>query len=82
MTRETVEDFSVMAEAEAEEFVLGLLRERRALTTMEIEIAAAGEKRRCPDQTVLFLSKMRMKGMISGTVSRERRGWVWSLPTE
>ena len=82
MTRETVENLSVMAENEAEEFVIGLLQKRGALTTMEIEIAAAGEKRRCPDQTVLFLSKLRMKGKISGTVSKERRGWIWSIATD
>ena len=79
---ENAEDTTVMAEGAAEEFVVALLRERGPLTTMDIEIAAAGEKRRCPEQTVLFLSKMRMKGMIHGTVSIERRGWVWSLLDE
>lgn len=68
-----------MSEGEAEEFVVHLLQARGPLTTMEIETHASREGRRCPDQTVLFLSKMRMKGMISGEVSIERKGWVWSL---
>lgn len=69
----------MMGADEAEQFIIALLRERGPLTTMEIEVSAASEDRRCPDQTVLFLSKMKMKGMISGTVSTERRGWVWNL---
>jgi hypothetical protein len=68
-----------MSEGEAEEFVINLLRTLGPLTTMEIETSAAREGRRCPDQTVLFLSKMRMKGMVSGEVSVERKGWVWSI---
>lgn len=70
----------VMAPSEAEDYVLGLLRERGPMTTMEVEKAAASGGRRCPDQTVLFLTKMRSKGLVRGEVSQERRGWLWSLP--
>ncbi len=70
----------VMAQSEAEEYVLGLLRDKGPMTTMDIERAAASDGNRCPDQTVLFLTKMKSKGMIKGEVSQERMGWLWSLP--
>lgn len=70
----------VMAAPAAEDFVLQLLRSRGPLTTMQIEVAARKEKKRCPDQTVLFLTKMKKKGLIKGDVSIERRGWVWWIP--
>jgi hypothetical protein len=70
----------VMAASEAEDYVIGLLRERGPMTTMEIEREAAAGGRRCPDQTVLFLTKMKSRGLLRGEVSQERRGWLWSLP--
>lgn len=72
---------SMMREKDAEEYVLKLLKERGSLTTREVELAASTDRRRCPDQTVLFLSKMRSRGLIVGEVSMEKRGWVWSLPS-
>ena len=71
---------SAMTDSEAEAFVLGLLRDRGILSTMEIEVMAREHNKRCPDQTVLFLSKMKLKGLIEGRVSTEQKGWVWSLP--
>lgn len=71
---------SVMKEPEAEAFVVELLRKRGPLTTMEIEGLARSERRSCPDQTALFLAKMRRKGLIAGEASMERRGWLWRLP--
>lgn len=69
----------LMNDAEAEEFVIRLLQTHGPMTTMDIETSAAREERRCPDQTVLFLTKMKLKGLLTGEVSIERRGWVWSL---
>ena len=67
----------VMQEVEAEAFVIALLKERGPLSTMEIEKLARKEHKRCPDQTVIFLTKMKKKGMIRGEASLEKRGWVW-----
>ena len=67
-----------MSEADAERYILELLRSRDAMTTKEIEEEALDTGIRCPDQTVLFLSKLRVRGLIPGVVSKERRGWVWS----
>lgn len=66
-----------MDEQTAEAFVIDLLRSRGAMTTMQVEEFARDEGRRCPDQTVIFLAKMRRKGLIKGEASLERRGWVW-----
>lgn len=71
-----------MTPSEAEEFVLCLLRTKGPLTTMELEKLADQEHRRCPDQTVLFLTKMRGKGLIEGAPSIEKRGWLWQLPAD
>jgi hypothetical protein len=32
---------------------------------------------RCPDSTVVFLNRLRIKGRVNGERSRERRGWIW-----
>ncbi len=70
----------VMESSDAEKFVIDLLRSEGTLTTMQIEVAARKDNKRCPDQTVLFLTKMRRKGLIRGEASLERRGYVWWLP--
>ena len=64
----------------AERFVIEMLKSCGPMTTMQIEIAARKDNKRCPDQTVLFLTKMKKKGLIKGEASLERRGWVWWLP--
>ena len=69
----------VMGEREAEEFVVSLLKERGPLTTMTIERLARKDHKHCPDQTVIFLTKMRKKGLIRGEASLEKKGWLWSL---
>ncbi len=71
---------AVMTSLDAESFITALLRKRGPLTTMEIEKLAAAEDKKCPDHTVMFLTKMRKKGLIRGDVSQEKRGWLWSLP--
>jgi len=69
-----------MSTSEAEAFVLSLLKSEGPLTTGQIELKAKGDSKRCPDQTVVFLAKMRRKGIIRGEVSYDRGGWLWSLP--
>jgi len=71
---------SVMAESEAEAFVIELLKEKGPLTTMQVEKLARKDHKRCPDQTVIFLTKMKRKGLIKGEASLEKRGWLWGLP--
>lgn len=77
---ESEKGIETMAASEAEVFVIKLLKGSGPLTTMEIEKAARREHKRCPDQTVLFLTKMRRKGLIKGEASLEKKGWLWQLP--
>jgi predicted transcriptional regulator len=69
-----------MGVSQAESYVLRLLRGRGPMTTMQIEVLARDQHRKCPDQTVIFLTKMRKKGLIKGEASLERRGWLWWAP--
>lgn len=71
---------AVMSEPDAEAFVVGLLSRKGPLSTMQIEVLAGKEHKRCPDQTVIFLMKMKKKGLIKGEASLESRGWLWSVP--
>lgn len=73
-------EVEVMAVTDAERFVIDLLRATGPASTMQIEKLARKEHKRCPDQTVIFLTKMRRKGLIMGEASIERRGWVWWVP--
>ena len=54
----------VMSGKEAEVFVIALLKARGPLTTMQI----------------IFLTKMKRKGLIKGEASVEKRGWLWWVP--
>jgi len=67
----------ILSESEAERFIIQLLSARGPMTTGEIEAIARKEGKRCPDETVLFLSKLRSKGKIKGELSQEKRGWLW-----
>lgn len=73
-------DVEVMETTAAEQFVIDLLRAKGPLSTMEIEKAARKEHKRCPDQTVIFLTKMKKKGLIRGDASMEKKGWAWWVP--
>ena len=67
----------VLSNSEAERFVLSLLKTHGQMTTKDIESNAREEGKRCPDETVLFLTKLRSRGIIKGEISQEKRGWVW-----
>ena len=73
-------EIKVMDVSDAERFVIELLKAHGPMTTMQVEISARKDRKRCPDQTVLFLTKMRRKGLIRGEASLEKRGYVWWLP--
>lgn len=63
---------------EAERLIVDILSSAgRPLTTREIQ--AETEKRlvRCPDSTVVFLNRLKNKGLIKGELSASKRGWVW-----
>ncbi|MFQ5884291.1 MAG: hypothetical protein ACE5IO_04245 [Thermoplasmata archaeon] len=66
-----------LEEGEAEEVVIDMLKKEGPLTTIQIEERVQKRGEECPDSVVLFLSKLRLRGIIKGEVSREHRGWLW-----
>jgi hypothetical protein len=64
-------------EEEAEQVVILLLAKEGPMTTVQIEERVMRRGEECPDSVVLFLSKLRLRGVIKGEVSREHRGWLW-----
>jgi hypothetical protein len=70
----------VMTEEEAQRFVLGFLADGRKHTTEEVDGASAASGKRCPDATVRFLAKLRLRGLILGELSLAHRSWLWWRP--
>ena len=63
---------------EAVDLILQVLVEAgRPLTTREVQAETEKRRVRCPDSTVVFLNRLRIKGLINGERSRERKGWIW-----
>jgi repressor of nif and glnA expression len=73
----------VLGEKEAVELVISILKEAgKPLTTREIEEEARKRMVSCPDKTPVFLNKLRIKGIVEGQLSAERRGWIWWIKRE
>ena len=63
---------------EAVDLILRVLVEAgKPLTTREVQGETEKRRVRCPDSTVVFLNRLRIKGLIKGERSRERKGWIW-----
>lgn len=72
-----------LSEKEAVRIILSILEKaEKPLSTRDIE----GETRKllitCPDNTPVFLNRLRLKGVIKGQLSPERRGWIWWIEKE
>ncbi|MBS7620060.1 hypothetical protein KEJ21_05385 [Candidatus Bathyarchaeota archaeon] len=62
----------------AEKFIIDILRSAgKPLTTREIQQETEKRLVRCPDSTIVFLTKLRNKGSIRGELSASKRGWIW-----
>jgi len=71
-------DHRRLGEEEAVDLILQILREAgEPVTTRRIQEETDKRLLRCPDSTIVFLNRLRIKGVIRGERSRERRGWVW-----
>ena len=67
-----------LSEKEAVELVISIFKEAgKPLTTREIEEKTRKCMVSCPDKTPAFLNKLRIKGIIEGQLSAERRAWIW-----
>ena len=65
---------------EGERLIISILgKNKTRMATWEVDSAIRGSDSDCPDEVVVFLARMRQKGLIKGEVSQEKRGWVWWL---
>ena len=67
-----------LSEDEAIRLILSILKTAgKPLTTREIEAETQKKLVQCPDKTPIFLNRLRLKGIVKGELSPERRGWIW-----
>jgi predicted DNA-binding transcriptional regulator len=63
---------------DGEKLIIEILNKKnRKLTTWELDKEIKNYDNSCPDEVVVFLAKMRQKGLIKGEISQEKRGWIW-----
>jgi len=67
-----------LSEDEAVELIISILRAAgKPLTTREIEEETRKRMVSCPDKTPVFLNRLRLKGIVKGQLSVEKRAWIW-----
>ena len=67
-----------LSEDEAVELIISILRTAgKPLTTREIEMETRKRMVSCPDRTPVFLNRLRLKGIVKGKLSVEKRAWIW-----
>ncbi len=67
-----------LGEDEAVELIISILRSAgKPLTTREIETETRKRMVSCPDKTPVFLNRLRLKGIVKGQLSVEKRAWIW-----
>jgi hypothetical protein len=67
-----------LSESEAVELIISILRTAgKPLTTREIEEETRKRMVSCPDKTPIFLNRLRLKGIVKGRLSAEKRAWIW-----
>jgi len=72
-----------LTEEESFELILSVLKAAgKPLTTRDVD----GEIRKrlisCPDSLPVLLNKLRLRGLVKGQLSPERKGWIWWIETE
>ncbi|MBN1682269.1 hypothetical protein JW865_01800 [Candidatus Bathyarchaeota archaeon] len=68
----------ILKGSEADQLIIKILKEAgQPLTTREIQTETEKKMVRCPDSTVVFLNKLRVKGTIKGEMSKEKKAWIW-----
>ena len=66
--------------SQSERIILSILSEEtRDMTTDEVRASAVKRLIQCPDSTIAFLNRLRIKKKVKGAFSKDRKGWVWSL---
>jgi hypothetical protein len=63
---------------DAIDFIINVLEQAgKPLTTREVQEETKKKRVRCPDSTVVYLNKLRIKGLINGKRSAEKKAWIW-----
>lgn len=63
---------------EATNTIINILTDAgRPLTTREVQEETNKRLVRCPDSTIVFLNRLRQKGLIHGERNKESRGYLW-----
>jgi hypothetical protein len=71
-----------LSEDEAIELIVSILKTAgKPLTTREIEEETRKRMVSCPDKTPVFLNRLRLKGIVQGRLSAEKRAWIWWVET-
>jgi hypothetical protein len=72
-----------LSEEEAFELIMSVLKAaNRPLTTKDIDGEIKKRFFSCPDSLPILLNRLRLKGLIKGQLSIERKGWVWWIETK
>ncbi|WP_455392896.1 hypothetical protein [[Eubacterium] cellulosolvens] len=66
-----------IAKKELEDYIIQLLQSKGEMTTKEIQEHFRKNGLSCPDESVRYLNRLRVKGLIQGRISVEHKGWVW-----
>ena len=71
-------DYKKLSGKEGADLIIKILKEaQRPLSTREIQQETQKRLVRCPDSTIVYLNRLRLKGVINGERRKEMRGWVW-----
>lgn len=58
--------------------ILTILKEAdQPISTRDIQTETQKKLVRCPDSTIVFLNRLRHRGIVKGERNKEKRGWVW-----
>jgi hypothetical protein len=67
-----------LSEEESFELIMSILKAaREPLTTRAVEGEIRKQLISCPDNLPVLLNRLRMKGLVKGQLSVERRSWIW-----
>jgi hypothetical protein len=69
-------------EKEAFELIISVLKGAdKPLTTRDIDGEIKKRFVSCPDSLPILLNRLRLRGLVKGQLSTERKGWVWWIET-
>jgi len=72
-----------LSEEDAFELIMSVLKAaNKPLTTGDIDGEIKKRFVSCPDRLPILLNRLRLRGLVKGQLSIERKGWVWWIETK